>query len=66
MLVRIIEGGKTTEIELQDGSTVEELLVQLGKRPDAHIVLRNEVPIPITERLEDGEEIKILRVASGG
>lgn len=66
MRIKVIEGGKTTEIELKEGSTVEELLSHLGKRPDAHIVLINGVPIPITEELRGMEEVRILKVASGG
>ncbi|QLH75763.1 MAG: hypothetical protein HPY73_09130 [Methanomassiliicoccales archaeon] len=55
-----------TTYELADGSTVEDLLRKMGLYPDAHIVLRGKVPVPITERLVDSEELRVIKVASGG
>ena len=38
----------------------------LDLAPDAHLLVRGDVPIPIDEPLEDGETIRVIAVVSGG
>jgi sulfur carrier protein ThiS len=45
---------------------VNHLLESLGRYPDGHIVVLDNVPVPLTEHLSDGDNVKIIRVASGG
>jgi sulfur carrier protein ThiS len=66
MRVRVQLAKRDDVIELGEGSTPKAVLDVLGLLPDAHIVLRDRVPIPIDEPLNDGETIKIIKVASGG
>jgi len=64
--VIVLAGGRTSEHELPGGSTVEDLLSAMKLHPDAYIVTKDAKPVPITRELEDGERLKIIKVASGG
>ena len=54
------------EVTIPRGSQVLDLLKKIQLKPDTLIVLRGNTPIPIDEVLEEAEELRILRVASGG
>ncbi|MBU4189919.1 MAG: MoaD/ThiS family protein [Candidatus Thermoplasmatota archaeon] len=54
------------KIELQENSTALDILKNLDLNPDAMLLIRNEVPIPVDEKLEDKDVLKIVRVVSGG
>jgi sulfur carrier protein ThiS len=47
-------------------ATIEDLLRKLQLYPDAHIVLRGKTPVPLSDRPHDGDELRIIKVASGG
>jgi len=64
--VVVQSSGKAHEHTLTEGSTVEDLLSQLNLHPDAYIVTKDSKPIPITRKLEHGEKLKLIKVASGG
>ncbi len=66
MIIRVELGNDLKVVSLRDSATVEEAIRSLSLLPDAHIVVRNNMPIPITERLRDGDTIRVIRVASGG
>ncbi len=66
MRVRVLMAKSDEVIELGDNSTPQNVLDMLRLLPDAHIVLRGRMPIPVDEKLIDGESIKIIKVASGG
>jgi sulfur carrier protein ThiS len=53
-------------IELKPGSTVETAIRALGLYPDAWIALRADEPLPLDEVLDDGDELKLISVVSGG
>lgn len=59
-------GTEENDMEIAHGSTGMELLKKLNLSPDAHILIRKEIPIPLDEKLLDGESIKIISVVSGG
>jgi len=61
-----IEREGREEIVLPDGASPLDVLARFSLLPDAHIVLREGVPIPVDEKLRDGDALKIIRVASGG
>lgn len=66
-MVRVsVEAGETEEELEFSGSTVEDLLRATDRLPHSHIVIMNGRPVPITDRLNDGDEVKIVKVASGG
>lgn len=54
------------EMDVPDGSTVEDLLVMVNARRDAVITaLNNEIVIEESQLVE-GDEIKLISVVSGG
>ena len=57
---------ETKTVQLKEGETVEQLLHKLSLYPDAWIAVRLDTPIPLDEPLEDGDEIKLIAVVSGG
>jgi sulfur carrier protein ThiS len=57
---------KVQDVPFQNGAKVEEVLRSMGLYPDAHIVLRGRTPIPMTEVVTDGEQLRVIKVASGG
>ena len=54
------------KIELQENSTALDMLKNLDLNPDVLLVIRNEVPIPVDEKLKDKDVLNIIRVVSGG
>ncbi|MCU0858996.1 MAG: MoaD/ThiS family protein [Thermoplasmata archaeon] len=57
---------ETVCVDLEDGSTVEQLIRALSYLPDGWIALRDGVPVPLDEVLHDGEEVRLFSVVSGG
>lgn len=67
MIVSIqIRNENKKKIELKANSTALELLKKINLTPDEVIVIRKNSPIPVDEILNDKDEIKIIKVASGG
>ena len=57
---------ETRVVELEEGSTVEDLIRKLELYPDAWIALRGNDPLPSDEELAEGDDIKLVSVVSGG
>ena len=53
-------------VELGPSSTGLDLLRALHLAPDAHVLVRRDMPIPADEPLADGEQIRVVAVVSGG
>ncbi len=53
-------------VALDSDATGEDLLKVLRLPPDAHLLVRGDIPIPIDEPLHDGERIRVIGVVSGG
>jgi len=49
-----------------ENATVLDVLAKLNIKPDTVIVIRENKPIPIDEDINDGDKLKIIKVASGG
>jgi sulfur carrier protein ThiS len=64
--VIIEENGEAIEREFSDGLDVCGILGTLGRYPDAHIVLIEGNPVPLTDAPDEGDTLRIIRVASGG
>jgi sulfur carrier protein ThiS len=56
----------TKTVEVTEGTPIIEVLRKLQLHPDALIILRNNTPIPIDEKLVKDEDLSVLKVASGG
>ncbi len=52
--------------ELPNGATGFDLLKILHFAPDAHLLVRDEIPLPLDEPLKDGERVRVIAVVSGG
>jgi sulfur carrier protein ThiS len=57
---------KTKVLELGEGATVGDAISALKLYPDAWIAVRAATPLPLDERLEDKDDIKLISVVSGG
>lgn len=64
--VKFIPRNTWQEVDIQQGETVSDLLRSIQLRPDAFIVLRNNIPIPIDEVIKSNQDLCLLQVASGG
>ena len=53
-------------MELPEGARAMDLVRGMGLPTAACLVLRRGAPIPIDESLEDGDELEVVYVASGG
>jgi len=49
-----------------EASSPLEVLQALSLLPDSYLILRDNVPIPIDEPLNNGDIIRAIKVASGG
>jgi len=54
------------EFEVKKGLMISDLLKKINLKPDTIIVMRNNMPVPIDEKLEENQDLKILQVSSGG
>ena len=65
-MVHVDFNKKIQDVQVQKGASVEDVLRSMGLYPDAHIVLRGKMPVPMTEIVIDGEQLRVIKVASGG
>lgn len=54
------------EIETQKNSTVLDILKKLDLNPDTVLVIKDNTTIPVDEKLEEKNRLKIVKVVSGG
>jgi sulfur carrier protein ThiS len=68
MLVRAktLPEGREYEAELAEGAVGADLVREMGLPIAAVLLLRGGKPVPIDEALNDGDELEIIHVASGG
>ena len=67
MMVKVTVGKKRAKnLKLGAGSVAGDVFNSLGLKPDMHIAVRNGAFVPLDEPLSDGDEVRILAVASGG
>jgi len=57
---------ETKAVELPQDASGYDLMKHLGLAPDVHLLVRGDVPIPIDEKLRDGERVRVISVVSGG
>jgi len=57
---------KIKEIEINNGLLISDLLKKINLNTNKTIVLRNNTPIPIDEKIIEGEILTIIEVSSGG
>ena len=57
---------ETKTVDLEKGASIERLIRSLDLLPDAWIAVSDGEPLPIDHVLEDGDEVDLLSVVSGG
>lgn len=58
--------GEQREIELPGGALAGDLVRAMGLPTAACLVLRRGSPVPMDEPLEEGDDLEVVYVASGG
>jgi sulfur carrier protein ThiS len=53
-------------VELEKGADGFQLLKALGQNPESVVIFRAERPIPVDSRMRPNDELKVVRVVSGG
>ena len=66
VIIEVKYPGENKIIETSGGKTIEEILIENKIPPDSVVVLKNNRPIPITERVKDGDKILVIIAFSGG
>ena len=51
---------------LEAGSKISDLLEELGQNPEAVVTRRDGKIVPEADELEDGDQIEVIPVVSGG
>ena len=64
--IKILPDNSTKVVDIEQGSTINDILKKIQLKPDAIIVLRGDIPIPVDDVLTDEQELSIIQVASGG
>ncbi|MGQ0796662.1 MAG: hypothetical protein ACT4OI_02175 [Methanobacteriota archaeon] len=66
IVAELVPRREARSLEIREAGTGLDLLTVLDLAPDAHLLVRDDVPIPLDEPLEDGETIRVIAVVSGG
>ena len=66
VIAELFPARETRAVELPEDASGYDLMRQLGLAPDVHLLVRADVPIPIDEKLRDGERVRVISVVSGG
>ena len=64
--VHLHPNGADRRVDLPAAARGLDLLSALDLAPDAHLLLRGDVPIPEDEALREGDRIRVIAVVSGG
>ncbi len=66
MRVKVALEGKKSEVEVANGSTVNELLEKLGINRETVLVRRNKEICTEEEKLKPDDTVEIIRAVTGG
>ncbi len=64
--VKLSRNNETKNIQLEKGSKAKDVLKKINLKPDTVIIMIDNKPIPIDEKIADGQELTVLQVSSGG
>ncbi len=62
----LVQARKTEAVQLPDHANGFDLLRALKLAPEAHLIVREDAPIPLDEPLRDQETLQIFSAVSGG
>jgi sulfur carrier protein ThiS len=58
--------GERTEVEISEGSTIFNVYEKLGLNSETYIAKKGNKLLFELENLEEGDELEIIRIVSGG
>ncbi len=64
--VTLSRNKETKNINLENKSTINDLLKIIQLKPDTVIVMEKNNPIPIDSIVKNGQKLTIIQVSSGG
>ena len=64
--IKILPENSTKIVDIASRSTINDILKKIQRKPDAIIVLKDDIPVPVDDVLTDEQELCIIQVASGG
>ena len=64
--VKFSRTNEVKKIEIEKDSNVEQILRKINLKPDTVIVISNDKPVPIDDKITDKQELTIIQVSSGG
>ncbi len=56
---------KSEIVEIEEGKRYYDLLKKLNINPETVVLVKDGLPVPVDDRIEEGN-VKIIRVISGG
>jgi len=62
----VYHGEKRREVEITGDTTPFDILKYFDQNPDVIIVVRNNTPIPLDEKLNSGDTIRLIQITSRG
>jgi len=66
MKIIIITDGDEKPMNVKKDSTIREIAVKCGFSPNITLAIIDDIPTPLDQKMEEGEVIKFVNVASGG
>lgn len=66
MELQVEIGKDIRKLSIREGTTIQEVMDQLGLYSDAYLTIIDSKPVPITLPLKAGERLRLIKVASGG
>ncbi len=66
MLIYVEIEGKRIQLELPRGAKLADLYTVAGINREVYLAARNGMLLPDEAELSDGDEIKLIKVVSGG
>jgi len=64
--VLLLPERKLRTVELEKEADGFQLLKSIGLNPEMVIIFRTDKPIPVDSRIKPNDDLKIVRVVSGG
>lgn len=66
MHVTVLVSGKGRKVGIKNSSKISDLMERMDINPETVIVLKGDKPVPDTERLKQGDKIRLIDITSGG
>ena len=64
--IRITYEGKNHDVELSEGSTVEDAIKHIDINPETVLARRGKEIVPDSEKVKERDRIELMRIVSGG